>query len=134
MTTKQESASQAEQASAPCCPSGADGQPCCAPEAATSAAESTLPISMQAFGTLMRVTSSAGVIDARTKELIVFALAVLSKCSPCVSAHLKHALNMGISQDELDEAAWCAVSMGGAPVKMFYQEALRNARGGSGCC
>ena len=25
-------------------------------------------------------------------------------------------------QAELDEAAWCAIALGGAPVKMFYQE------------
>jgi hypothetical protein len=28
----------------------------------------------------------------------------------------------------LDEAAWCAIAMGGAPVKMFYQESLRAAQ------
>jgi ribosomal protein S11 len=32
------------------------------------------------------------------------------------------ARKMGITQQELDEAAWCAVAMGGAPVRMFYQE------------
>jgi len=31
---------------------------------------------------------------------------------------------MGLTQAELDEAAWCAIAMGGAPVKMFYQESL----------
>ena len=28
-----------------------------------------------------------------------------------------------MTQAELDEAAWCAIAMGGAPVRMFYQEA-----------
>ncbi len=31
---------------------------------------------------------------------------------------------MGITQAQLDEAAWCAVAMGGAPVRMFYLEAI----------
>jgi len=35
------------------------------------------------------------------------------------------AREMGLTQAELDEAAWCAIAMGGAPVKMFYQESLR---------
>jgi alkylhydroperoxidase/carboxymuconolactone decarboxylase family protein YurZ len=34
---------------------------------------------------------------------------------------MKKALAMGISQEELDEAAWCAIAMGGAPVRMFYE-------------
>jgi hypothetical protein len=36
---------------------------------------------------------------------------------------------MGLTRDQLDEAAWCAIAMGGAPVKMFYQECLRQAEG-----
>jgi hypothetical protein len=32
---------------------------------------------------------------------------------------------MGITQAELDEAAWCAIAMGGAPVRMFYEQAVR---------
>jgi hypothetical protein len=29
---------------------------------------------------------------------------------------------MGITPEQLDEAAWLAVAMGGAPVRMFYLE------------
>ena len=32
---------------------------------------------------------------------------------------------MGISPAELDQIAWLAVSMGGAPVMMFYKEAVK---------
>ena len=35
------------------------------------------------------------------------------------------ALAQLVSQAELDEAAWCAIVMGGAPVRMFYQECLK---------
>jgi len=42
---------------------------------------------------------------------------------------------MGISRAELDEAAWCAVAMGGAPIRMFYEEILeRINEGGEGKC
>ena len=83
---------------------------------------------------LMRVSSSSGAIDANAKELINFALAVASRCAPCVRAHYTKATNMGITPEQLDEAAWCAVTMGGAPVKMFYQEVLAELAGGSGGC
>jgi hypothetical protein len=32
---------------------------------------------------------------------------------------------MGLSQDEIDEAAWMAISFGGSPTMMFYNEAKR---------
>jgi selenide,water dikinase len=82
----------------------------------------------QAFASFMGVVQEGGAIDARTKELILFSLVVHGRCHPCFSAHYRKARSMGISQAELDEAAWCAIAMGGAPVKMFYQECLAAAQ------
>ena len=72
----------------------------------------------------MRSVQSAGALDEKTKELILFSLVVSSRCQPCFEAHFRRARELGITQAELDEAAWCAIAMGGAPVKMFYQESL----------
>jgi len=83
--------------------------------------------SQRAFAALLRSTQAAGALDAKTKELIAFSLVVLSRCAPCFSAHLAAARELGITQAELDEAAWCAIAMGGAPVRMFYKEALERA-------
>ena len=90
--------------------------------------------SLQAFGALMRSTSQAGAIDERAKELINFALVLMARCEPCVQAHLAKARKMGITQEELDEAAWCATVMGGAPVRMFYTEMLDAESEGDACC
>ena len=113
-------------------------QPCCteATKPPTSAASGTAAHAAQAFGTLMRVTAAAGTVDERTKELIHFALAVALRCGRCLTSHLKRAAAMGIPREQLDEAAWCAVAMGGAPVKMFYQAVLEEAfpGGAKGCC
>jgi len=131
----------------PCCePAPKDDQasPCCPDASAHSGApaaagESTTEQSAEAFMALMRATGGPGAIDARTKELINFALVVMARCGPCVAMHSKKARKMGISPDELDEAAWCAVAMGGAPVRMFYLEAMRGAdptgdKSPKGCC
>ena len=90
--------------------------------------------SLQAFGALMRSTGQAGVIDERTKELINFALVLMARCEPCVQAHLAKARKMGITQEELDEIAWCATAMGGAPVRMFYTDMLSAESEGGSCC
>jgi AhpD family alkylhydroperoxidase len=68
---------------------------------------------------------AAGVLSEKAKELILFSLVVQSRCHSCFDAHYAKAREIGITQAELDEAVWCAIAMGGAPVKMFYQESLR---------
>jgi len=82
----------------------------------------------RAFGALMRSVGTAGALNEKTKELILFSQVLSSRCAPCFDAHYTKALKMGITQEELDEAAWCAIAMGGAPVRMFYQEKLEQYR------
>ena len=102
---------------------------CCAdifeakPGAASSAAET-----QKAFGAMMRSVQSAGALSEKAKELILFSLVLQSRCHPCFDAHYHKARELGITQAELDEAAWCAIAMGGAPVRLFYQECLRRAQ------
>ena len=102
---------------------------CCAdifeakPAAAGSAAET-----QRAFGALMRSVQTAGALSEKTKELILFSLVLHSRCHPCFDTHYEKARELGITQTELDEAAWCAIAMGGAPVRMFYQECLHRAQ------
>jgi len=90
--------------------------------------------SARAFGAFMRTVAADGGLDARTKELITFGLVVLSRCAPCLQAHVKKARGMGINDAELEEAAWCAIAMGGAPVKMFFEEGMKASREEAGCC
>ncbi len=118
---------------ASCCEAADDSQSCCEPEQsdccaeAGAAGESTTHASKKAFDVLMQEVTADGAVDARTKELIMFSLVVLSRCGACIRAHLGKACRMGITQQELDEAAWLAVGIGGAPVLLFYQETLAKA-------
>jgi selenide,water dikinase len=91
----------------------------------SGASDTNAPQSMAAFGTLMQSVGARGVLDEKTKELVNFALVLLSRCEPCLDAHFEKAISMGITRDEIDEVAWCAIAMGGAPVKMFYTEFLK---------
>jgi selenide,water dikinase len=101
---------------------------CCAEAFHNQSAAGSAAESQKAFGALMRSVQSAGALDEKTKELILFSLVVASRCHPCFEAHFQRARDLAIPQSELDEAAWCAIALGGAPVKMFYQECLqRNA-------
>jgi AhpD family alkylhydroperoxidase len=53
---------------------------------------------------------------------VAIALSVLARCEPCVKSHVKKAREEGFSQAEIDEAAWMAISFGGSPTMMFYNE------------
>ncbi|MFP4432896.1 MAG: selenide, water dikinase SelD [Planctomycetota bacterium] len=120
-----------------CCPGSepdeASGACCSAGREAGTAGDS-----LKAFGALMRSAGAGGTIDETAKELITFALVLLSKCEPCFEAHWAKAANMGISREQLDEAAWCAIAMGGAPVRMFYEQMKSRVDAdhvpGRGCC
>ena len=94
---------------------------CCA-STAGGALPGTSAAALKAFGEFMKATSSAGTLDEKTKELIALALVVLGRCESCLEVHIEKARRMGITQAEMDEAAWLAVAMGGAPVRMFYSE------------
>ena len=107
---------------------------CCCPQAQFTAESSGEAQNVTAartdlgalFGKFMvGVNAPTGTIGVREKELINWGLVVLSRCKPCVKIHYDKALKMGISKQELDEVAWLAISMGGAPVMMFYKEALK---------
>lgn len=84
------------------------------------AGASTSAVAREAFGAFMGRANAAGALSVRDKELLSVALSILSKCEPCVKIHLKKAREAGLSEAEIEEAAWLAVAFGGAPTMMFY--------------
>jgi selenide,water dikinase len=108
--------------------SNAGHEDCCADIFKNEAGQSSAGETQKAFGALMSSVQAPGALSEKAKELILFSLVVSSRCQPCFEAHYRKARAMSITQNELDEAAWCAIAMGGAPVKMFYQENLRQVQ------
>jgi AhpD family alkylhydroperoxidase len=45
-----------------------------------------------------------GVLDKRTKELLMLSLASAFRCPHCVESHIKAALDAGVSKEEITEA------------------------------
>lgn len=104
---------------APCCAAGAEpateAAPCCA-GGATSEAGSA----QEKFGAFMAEVNTGGTLSLREKELMALSLSILSKCEPCVKIHLKKAAEAGLTEAEIEEAAWTAIAFGGAPTMMWY--------------
>jgi len=74
------------------------------------------------FMDFLKSASAPGALDARTKQAVAIALSVMAKCAPCAKNHIKKARDMGFSPEEIDEAAWMAISFGGSPTMMWYNE------------
>ena len=101
---------------ASCC--GSDAQTSCC---ASQTAASTEGNAKQRFIDFMQEAFADGAIPVRTKELIIIALSILTKCEPCVKIHVEKARSMGVTEDEINEAVWLAISMGGAPIMKWYE-------------
>jgi len=95
----------------------ADRKDCCAEGHGDAAGAADTQLKFQDF---LKAANAPGALDARAKRAIAIALSVLSKCEYCVKLHVKAAQGMGMSEQEIDEAAWMGIAFGGSPVMMFY--------------
>jgi AhpD family alkylhydroperoxidase len=101
---------------------------CCdSPPATEPEKPSTGPL--DAFQDFMRLATGKGEIDRRAKKLIAIALSVAQRCRPCLVAHMKGALSMGITRSEIEEAAALAVAFSGSPALMLYKEVCEEVYG-----
>lgn len=73
----------------------------------------------RAFGQLFAATENAGALDHKSKELISLALAVAAHCDGCIAVHVSKSLEAGATKDEIMEAAFVAVLMGGGPAMVY---------------
>ena len=77
------------------------------------------------FKEFMKQASRPGLIDARNKKLMAIVLSIAHHCHPCLKIHLQGAIKMGLSKEEIDEAANLATSFGGCTAMMFYKDVCR---------
>jgi selenide,water dikinase len=96
---------------------------CCAPTAPAAAAP---PSAQAAFQQFMGTAFAPGALDVVQKELMTIALSVAVQCEPCLRIHLGKALAMGITVEEIQEAAWMGVAFGGCKAMMFWGEHSRS--------
>ncbi|WHZ10821.1 MAG: putative carboxymuconolactone decarboxylase family protein [Burkholderiaceae bacterium] len=83
-----------------------------------------IPDVLQGFHTMAQSASRAGVIDAKTKELIAMALSVAARCDPCLGYHGRALVKHGATRAEVEEMLGMCVYMGGGPSLMYAAAAL----------
>ena len=71
--------------------------------------------SLGKFFEFSQEASKDGSISAVQKELIAIAIGIYARCEYCIVFHVKAALKIGATPDQIREAAEIAVLMGGGP-------------------
>jgi selenide,water dikinase len=94
---------------------------CCSAEPAPAVGRSA-GTPQEAFEEFMGKAFAPGALDAAQKEIMTIALSVAVQCEPCLKIHLEKARRMGISPDEIREAAWMGIAFGGCRAMMFWKE------------
>ena len=92
------------------------------------------PDKMQAFLKIVEAIEKeeGESLNKKTKELIAVALSIARDCEWCIAFHVKDALNAGATEEEILEATWMAILMGGGPALMhagLVLDALKEFRG-----
>ncbi len=83
-----------------------------------------IPDGVNGFQQLHSKTMAEGVLPIKQKELIAIAIGLTLRCEPCIRAHIKKALSIGATKEEILEAAQVALMMGGGPVYTYIPIAI----------
>jgi AhpD family alkylhydroperoxidase len=83
------------------------------------------PEAMKGFNQFMGNVKKDGAISGKIKELIGVAISVSKQCKFCVSWHVKKALDLGATKEEIVEATMVAATLDGGPSLMFSKYVLK---------
>jgi AhpD family alkylhydroperoxidase len=78
-----------------------------------------LPEVMAALSKLRSEVVKDGALSARTKELMMVALAVALRCEYCLWKHVPEAVKLGATREEILEAVSTAIVMAGGPAVAY---------------
>ncbi|PNR97655.1 carboxymuconolactone decarboxylase family protein [Petrotoga olearia] len=93
----------------------------------------TNPEQMKSFQKMMNAIEKeeGAALDKKTKAIIAVALSIANGCEWCIAYNVKSALEASATEEEILEAAWVAVLMGGSPALMhagLVLEALKDLK------
>ena len=84
------------------------------------------PEQAKAFMDFVGKAEAKGALEVKTKELISVALSIAEHCEGCIAFHVKNAIEAGATREEIMEASFVAVAMGGGP-SLVYMKLVMDA-------
>jgi AhpD family alkylhydroperoxidase len=79
------------------------------------------PEYMKSFMEYFIDSEKTGILSEKTKVLISIAIAVTSKCLPCIAFHISNAAEISVTKKEILEACQVAVFMSGSPSFVYLK-------------
>lgn len=77
------------------------------------------------FMGLMGNVMEDGAVSGKQKELVAVGIAVALRCEPCIRAHVRGALGLGATKEEIMEASNVAILMCGASGMAHVMEVMK---------
>ena len=90
----------------------------------TRARRAEIPDQWDGFGKLHEAAVADGVLDAKTKDLMALAIAVVKQCDGCIAYHARGAAMRGATRAEVAEALGVALLMDGGTATVHGPRAL----------
>jgi AhpD family alkylhydroperoxidase len=78
-----------------------------------------------AFADFLRTANREGVLDKKTKELLMTALACVFRCPHCTEEHIRGALEAGATKQEVAEALLIAALEGAGTQLAWAKDTFR---------
>ena len=78
-----------------------------------------IPGVYKGFGEFHHAAFTPGALDAKTKELMAFAIGVIQRCDGCIASHAEGAARAGATRQEAAEAIGVAMLMNGGPATIY---------------
>jgi len=78
-----------------------------------------IPDVYKGFGEFHHAAFAIGTLDAKTTELITFAIGVVQRCDGCIASHAEGADKAGATRQEAAEAVGVAMLMNGGAATIY---------------
>jgi AhpD family alkylhydroperoxidase len=83
-----------------------------------------IPETMQGFARLADTAKAQGALDPKIKELLAVAISIALRCDGCIGFHVRGAVRLGASREEMMETIGVAIMMNGGPGTVYGAYAL----------
>lgn len=64
-----------------------------------------------------------GALSGKTKMMMALLWSISARCAPCIDCYARKALEVGVTQEELDELTSVAVTMGACVAEVWARRA-----------
>ena len=76
------------------------------------------------FNVFLKHAFEDGALSAKNKRLMAMAAGIVRGCDWCIATHVKKALDAGATKEEILEACFIAIVMGGGPALAYSKVAM----------